>query len=296
MKFCFFKNDDKLVETASSLPVNREIIFTNHKNIYKKRVEKHQKHLLGYIPFIKSFLIEDEELLLITTCCSPVTFCERFWTGLNVFCLKHSLLVFTNKRVFHIPTRKNYTYRDSIANFFYADCSSMAVKNFILTVTYKSGKKEKFHHISHREEKKLKSLVKSISFEGSQVNSDRVHLCPGCTSELVKDVYTCPACGLEFKDRKSARKFSFAYPGGGYFYTRHYILGIGDALLEITLLALVIAFIARMANGKPFSGYGLLISAGLLIFEKLLTVYHSCTFIKEYIPKEKKIIPRSGSK
>jgi len=286
---------DKEGQIPFDLPVNREIIFSNHKNVYKKRIERRQRSMMKNISFISRFLSDGEEIFLITTGCSPVSFTERFWTGLNVFNLKHSLLIFTDRRVFHIPMTKEHSYRDSIAHFYYADCISMGVKRTNLIVRYKNGKKEKFHHVAHREEKKLKTLLKTMSFEGrSGESKGRVHLCPRCTRELTEGVFVCANCGLEFKNRAKALKISIIFPGGGYFYARHPFLGIADALIEVMLIALIIMCMIVMAKGVKYSDYALVISAVALVFEKLLTIYHSSIFIKEFIPKEKEIKELSG--
>ncbi len=86
----------------SGLPVCSEIIFSNHKNVLKKKQKKWQTKLLGKITFIKTFLKEDEKILLITTGCSNTSFLEQFLTGLIFVYMKRSLFVFTNKRIFHI--------------------------------------------------------------------------------------------------------------------------------------------------------------------------------------------------
>lgn len=286
---------DKKDQIPFDLHIDREIIFSNNKNIYKKRIEKRQRSLMNYLPFLNHFLNDDEKILLITTGCSPVSFSERFWTGLNVFNLKHSLLVFTDKRVFHIPAKKDYSYRDSIAHFFYADCLSIRLKRATLHVKYKNEKKEKFHHIAIREEKKIHSLLKSMNFEDLPGRAKgRVHLCPRCAEELVEKIFVCANCYLEFKDKAQAKKIAIIYPGGGYFYTRHLFLGIVDAFIEVSLLGLVILSLVGKFKGFKYSGWALLIFIFALVFEKMLTVYHSGHFIKEYIPKEKKIKRHQG--
>jgi hypothetical protein len=288
---------DKEYQSPYDLPVNREIIFSSHKNIYKKRIERRQRDLLKMIFFLKPFLGQGEEIFHITTGCSPVTFGERFWTGLNVFELKCSLLIFTNKRIFHVPTTKHHSYRNSIAHFFYADCISIRIKGLTLVVIYKNGRKEKFHHIAVREEKKLKVLLKSISLEGTAGRTQgRVHLCPRCTKELEEGMFICGNCNLEFKDRASVRKISMLYPGGGYFYTRHPFLGIADAATEIILLGMFIVSLICTLKGIRYSEWGLFIFPFAMAFEKVITVYHSSNLINEYIPKEKKIKIISGCK
>ena len=54
------------------LPVDREILFSNHNDIYKKRVEKRQRKLIVKISFLKPFLKKGEHVLFITTGYSPL--------------------------------------------------------------------------------------------------------------------------------------------------------------------------------------------------------------------------------
>ena len=279
-------------EDSLNLPLDREILFSNHKGTYKKRIEKRQTRLLKNGAFLKNFFKEDERILLITTGCSPSSILEQFLTGWIIVYLKRSLFVFTNKRIFHIPTKRNYSYRNSIAHILYPDCDSIQLKGSKLVVVYKNGKKEKFIYIARNERKKIKTLLPTLSFEGHPHEiQKRVHLCPRCTKELEEEKYVCPYCFLEFKEKDKGKKISLIYPGGGYFYTRHPFLGISDAIVETILLVLVIVSIIDVTKGVEGSGVELLIFGILLVIEKAISVYHSNHFIKEYIPKEKDIAP-----
>lgn len=277
-------------EGLFGLPLDRETVFSNHKGKYKKGIEKRQKKFLQKVTFIKRFLQEDERILLITTRCSPTSIVEQLLTGWIFLYLKRSLLLFTNKRIFHIPTKQDYSYRNSIAQILYPDCNSIKIKERHLVIEYKNGEKERFLFIASKEKKKIKVLTPTISFDGplSQTQK-RVHLCPACTKELEEKKYICPNCNLEFKDKEKAKRISIIYPGGGYFYTRHPFLGISDALVETMLIILVISSLIDAINGVEGSGVIFLIYAIILAVEKAITVYHSNHFVKEYIPVEKEI-------
>jgi hypothetical protein len=272
------------------LPLDREILFSDHKNVYKKRVEKRQTGLVKKIPFIKYFLGEGEKILLITTGCSPVSIVEQLLTGWIFIYLKRSMFVFTNKRIFHIPTRIDYSYKNSMAQILYADCKLIKMRGSTLVVEYKNGKKEKFHYVARRERKKIRVLLETISLEGSPSRvQKRTHLCPRCAHELEEGKYTCSNCHLEFKNKAEAKKISLIYPGGGYFYTRHPFLGVGDAITETILVILVIVSLFDVTKDVEGSGVGLFIFALVLVIEKAITVYHSNHFVEEYIPSEKEI-------
>ncbi|OGC79686.1 MAG: hypothetical protein A2W07_01110 [candidate division Zixibacteria bacterium RBG_16_43_9] len=279
-------------QNVLGLPVEHDIIFSNHKGIYKKGVEKRQTKLFQNISPLKPFLKEGETILLVTTGCSPMSIMEQFLTGWIVFYLKRSLFVFTNKRIFHVPSKFNYSFRNSIAQILYGDCQSIEVKGRTLIVKYKNGKKEKFYYIAGKERKKLKALLETISLKGEQSKpAGRIHLCPRCTKELIKDEYTCPNCRLEFKNKAEVKRISVLYPGGGYFYTGHPWLGLGDAITESILLIFVVLALVNTLQGAKDS-FGSFVSFSIILaLEKAITVYHSNHFIKEYIPKEKEIKP-----
>jgi hypothetical protein len=279
-------------ENAFALPLDREILFSNYKGDYKKGIEKRQTKLLKKTPFLKNFLKEDERILLITTGCSPTSFLEQLLTGWIFIYLKRSLFIFTNSRIFHIPTKRNYSYRNSIAQILYSDCKSIQIKRRNFIVEYKNGMKEKFLYIARKEKRKIKALLPTISFEGPlSITQKRTHLCPRCTAELDEGKYICENCYLEFKNKDEAKKISLIYPGGGYFYTKHPFLGISDAIVETILIILVILSLINMVKGVQGSGVHLFTFAILLVFEKALSVYHSNHFVKEFIPKDKEIRP-----
>lgn len=279
-----------------ALPFTRDIIFSDHKGIYKPRIEKRQTKLMEKIPFITPFLNKDEKIILITQGCSPMSLLEQLTTGLVlIFLLKRALFVFTDKRIFHIPTTRGYSYRNSIANILYGYCQTIKMKGRRLAVKYMEGKREVFYYISRKEIKKIKALLETIAVHGEQSKAmRRVHLCPRCTKELIKDEYICPSCHLEFKNKNEGMKISISYPGGGYFYTRHAILGVLDAIIEAALTIGLVISAVKLSAGKIDSPGPLIAYAIAPAIEKAITVYHTNHFIKEYIPKEKEISPTMG--
>jgi hypothetical protein len=282
------QSTDLSKQTPIDLPVDREGIFSNDKGIYVPGIEKRQNKLLDKISFLKPFLKEGEKIILVTTACSPMSFLEQFFSGWIVYYLKRSMLIMTNRRIFHVPARINYSYRNSIAQIHYSDCQTVVMKGSALIIGYKNKKKEKFYYVASKERKKIKSLLKTLSLEGEQsATGERSHLCPRCTVELTKGRYACPNCHLSFKEKEEGRKIATIYPGGGYFYTRHPILGVGDAITEVVLMIMVILSLVMAIRGVEGGFITLLFWTIALVFEKLISVYHSDQFIDEYIPKVK---------
>ncbi|MCP4609232.1 MAG: hypothetical protein GY845_11015 [Planctomycetes bacterium] len=270
------------------LPINTDIMFTNHKNVYKQSIEKRQRKLLQKISFIKPFLHENETILCISTGCSPASIIEQFLTGWIIYYLKRSLYIITNERIFHIPTKHDFSYRNSIAQILYADCQSIAIKGRNLAAEYKSGKKETFFYLA--ENKKIKSMLLEMPLVGqTSPTLERTHLCPRCTNTLIKDQYICPNCALDFKNKEQTKRISLIYPGGGYFYTGHPLLGVADALTEIYLTMLVLFGLIAAISGASGGIFTFVFIGAILALEKAMTVYHSNHFIKEYIPKDRSI-------
>lgn len=269
-----------------SLPVDSEVLFSDAKGVYKKRIEKKKMELLQKVAFIRKFLDPDEQIMFITKACSPITFLEQMTMGpILLIMVKRSLLVFTNKRLFHVPTTPEYRYRASVAQIRYQDCRQMFVKGSRLTFVYQNGKKEGFFFIPRADRAKLRRVnVSSPELGPPSALPQRRHLCPSCTHELNLHVYSCPSCGLKFKDKAKAKKYSLLLPGGGYFYSRHWVMGFFDFFVESYLLFLNVIFLLGFLLGEVALLPPLIFLAAILGVEKLITIYHTNRFVDEYLP------------
>ncbi len=275
------------------IPVDREVLLTNHKNIHKKRLAKRRRKLVEKITFLKPFLKENEKVLLVAKGYSPISTFEKYLIGWFFIYLKRSLFVFTNQRMFHIPTTSAYTYRDTIAQIIYSGCKSMAMKGRSLIVEYsKPTRIEKFFWISGREKKKITEILKTIPLNTEpDQHAERTHLCPSCTNALAKDSYACASCGLKFKTKIVAILLSIFFPAGGYFYTRKYFLGFIAGLVEIVLISVMVLSLTNTQNAVGGNIYWFLFSVAALLLEKVVMIFHTADLTKEFIPKKR--LPQS---
>ena len=100
---------------------------------------------------------------------------------------------------------------------------------------------------------------------------------------------------MKFKGKLLARIVAVIFPGGGYFYTRHYLIGLLNAVLELFLLAYLAVTISDALKGVAGSlVYAVVLSAIYLII-KIVSVIHSTHFIGEFIPKDTKLKPLGPS-
>ena len=184
-----FKPAGFLSAQVFGLPVDRKALFSNHKDVYKKRIEKRQRKLFVKIGPLKPFLKRNEQILLVTL--------GNYLTGFAFSYLKRSLFVFTNLRIIHLPTTSSYKYKNSLAQIAYAGCQSITLKRGMLVVQFaKSNQIEKFKAIAVQERKKIRALLKkSIPLSGTKGNlSGRIHLCPRCAHRLAEQKYECEIC------------------------------------------------------------------------------------------------------
>jgi hypothetical protein len=280
------------------LPVNRDILFANHKDIYKKRIEKRQRKLIVKISFLNRFLRKGEQILLITTGYSPLNSAAQYLTGYLFVYLKRSLIVFTNYRILHIPTTADYDYNNSIAQVAYAGCHSIELKGGTLVVQYGQAgrrKKEKFTAIAGPERRKIRALLKkNIPLSGTKSQlATRIHLCPRCTHMLAKGSRKCEKCQLQFKRKLVAAVMALFIPGGGYFYIRQYLLGFLTALSEIALLVFISYAINDLHLQAPVDPLHLSAIPAYL-YLKLAATIHSGHFINDFLPRRKKIEVRKA--
>lgn len=273
-------------ERNCGIPVEAEVAFTDHRGQRNPKCEQRQKKLLTKLSFIRPYLDKDESVVLITTACSPFTILEQMLGGWVIMLLKRSLLVFTNKRLFHVPTTLDFSFRRSLAMVDYAWCSEVQVRGSVLKIRYHSGTREQFACIDRRERKKLKSMFKNTPLPKPEAEvKERTFLCPNCGMALTSKVQACQHCGQAFRNQTTACWLSVLLPGGGYFYTGHPILGILDALVETYLTLCLIFSMIGVLTGTAEAWMGVAMFGGILAVEKLVTIYEANHFLKEFLPK-----------
>ena len=280
-----------LEDVFRHLPIKGEVAFTNARGKFQEKVKKQQlKYMRDHVEELQHILEEGEEILLAARGASPFTMVEQLTTGAWIYYIKRCLIVLTDRRILHFPSNYRFKPRDSVAQVRFQDIESFKGKRRV-TLRYKNGTKEIFSQI--RNGKRLVQVLKGLvtTSSTSSQHGGRQHMCPKCVAPLAKDQFTCPRCRFEFKEPGTAKLYSIFLPGGGYFYTRHPWLGIGDAIAELGLIFFTFVFFLEyyMSPERDVSLLYLgLFFGAILTVEKLITIYHARHFIKEYIPVEKR--------
>lgn len=280
-----------IAATPPEIPINREIAFTDHKGRHKRLLESRQrKYIAGVAPLLGRVLEPGEEVLFAAPAASPFSVLELLTTGWVIYMVRRCLLVVTERRLLHLPTKSDLRPRPTVFQVRFGDLVEAKVQGAMgtrLTLRYRNGRKEAFTGSPGWAGKKLRSLLPPRAGQGEGTTAAGRHpLCPRCATALEAAPAHCPGCRLSFKTLGTAIKYSVAFPGGGYFYTGHPVLGILDAVVEALLLVAVVAMIVAALGGDAESWLPAAIFAVFLLIEKLITIYHSSHYVKELLPAE----------
>lgn len=280
-----------LQDVFSQLPIKGETAFANTRGKFREKVKKQQlRYLREYVPDLKYILEEGEEILLASRSVSPFTHLEELTTFAWIYVIKRCLLVLTSRRILHFPSNYRFKPADSISQIRFQDIESFKGKGRI-TFRYKNGTREFFSRV--RNGKRLVQLLKKSVTASSKSSpyAARQHLCPRCAAPLGRNRFSCPRCRFRFKRPRTAGLYSIFLPGGGYFFTRHPLLGLGSAVTELALLFTAVFFLLGFFNSpeKDFAWLFAGIAAGsAFIVGKLVSFYHSRQFLAEFIPVKKR--------
>ncbi len=270
--------------------------FTDPSGERLDKLERQQtKHLAVCRDLLAAVLEPGEDVLYIAPAVSPFSTWEFLTTGWILMILKRSLLAVTDRRLLHVPLTVRGASRRSIAEIRYAEARELKVHgvfNGVLDVVAASGRKERFSSLPRAAKKKLAALLAGRANPAAPPAAGlaRHFLCPRCRRRWAGEE-KCGQCGLAFKNGRLGFWMALLAPGGGYFYTGHPWLGIGDALAEMFLLVLLLLGIGGMVMGEPDSAGITVVAAGLLALEKLISVYHTRHFLAEALPAEASFRP-----
>jgi hypothetical protein len=277
------------------VPVDRESIFTNHKGVHKPRIEKRQRKLIAKITQVSHFLLADERIVCLTTCYSPISVLEQVLTGPSFLYFKRAVLIFTDRRILHVPTSFNLCPHSAVSQIMYEDCAKISLTGRSLVVLYKNREQEQFLYIGRKEKLKIRALINKLPLKPKEAGQlqQRVHLCPGCAAVLQKGSAACSSCKMSFKTDRKAKMHALLIPGGGYFYSRYPFIGMVTGLVELIAMAIIILYLANLSL-IPI-GFGLFaIALAAVSASKTIGLYHGRILITDFMPVEKEFTFRKN--
>lgn len=304
MTFPLHPEQSPRLGSLEGLRVREDTLYTDPKGEESKGVRKRaEKGIEKLQEILKRVLEPEEAILYVARCQAPLGKLGQFGLGWYAYYISTAVLVFTNLRVLHFVVKNNGDWKKSLRSARWGDIEDAKVKGWLsltLELKFRDGKKETFWKLRRDDAKKIKIILSAISSAGAGAGSSAqtiASLCPGCLAPLTPQVYHCAKCGITFKDEETMVRRAWLIPGGGCFYVGYRFLGVVALIAELYLLALVVIMVLvalgmpdpLVEPGKPpTTGVEAWILAaffaGILAFEKWVTIHHCRRAVREFIP------------
>ncbi len=288
------------------ISIRSDVLSTNDKGEEKKSAQKRTGKILQKLcPALQRILRPEEAVLYAMSARCPLSILEQvtaaWWTALLAACA----IVVTNKRILFFPVKRGGSWRESVRAVNWGDLEEIGPKGVLarnVSFKFKNGTKVTYTNFRRQDAKKLaaitSALIPAASAEQTAI-SGLVQLCPDCCAALTQGQYSCPACGLIFKNERTMIIRSIFLPGGGYFYTGHPLIAIFLAVVEaLFVMEILLILFAGLASPKavPELLSGILFLAIFWGLETAVTILHCRRYIRDFIPEKRDFtrVPQSA--
>jgi hypothetical protein len=292
-------HDNQGVRTTmmDGISIRSDVLSTNDKGEEKESVQKRTaKTLQKLTPALQRILRPEEVVLYAMPARSSLSVLEQltaaWWTAMLAACV----FVVTNKRILFFPVKRDGTWRESVRSVQWGDLEEIKIAGVLVrqaSFKFKNATKATYTNVRRADARKLAVIAAVLipAASGEQTSAHTVvPLCPDCCETLTERQYSCPRCGLNFKNEKTMVLRSIILPGGGYFYTGHPLVAIVPAVVEgIFLLEILLVLFAGLAAPKAGENLvaGLLLLAMFWVLETSITILHCRRYIREFIPERR---------
>lgn len=292
-------HDNQLAQAskASDIALRNDVLYTNPKGEQSPAIQKrNEKALQKLQPALQRILLPNETVFYLARARRPLSVMEmlshNYWTA----ALAAAAVVITNQRILFLPVKTDGTWRQSVRVAHWGDLKEVKAKGLLaknITFRFHSGAKIAYTSFSRADAKKIEAIAAVLlpAAAGELTSAQGLtQLCPDCRHTLTPGQYTCPSCGLIFKNEKTMVTRSILLPGGGYFYTGHPWIGIIPAVAEgMLVLEVFVVLAVGLASPKAMRGvfFALLVLGLFWAIETLVTISHCRIYIREYIPEKR---------
>jgi hypothetical protein len=247
-------------------------------------------------PALLRILQPGESVLYAIRARSPLSVIEQLtaasWTAILAACA----VVVTNKRLLLFPVKRDGSWRESVCAVNWGDLEEIRTTGLVVrnvSFKFKNSTQATYTNFRRADAKKLTAIASTLipAASGEQTLAHGpVQLCPDCCSVLTKGQYSCPSCGLNFKNKKTMVLRSIFLPGGGYFYTGHPVVAILPAVVEAFLVLEILSVLfTGLASPKavPELFTRLLVLGAFWTIETGVTILHCRRYVRDFIPEKR---------
>jgi PH (Pleckstrin Homology) domain-containing protein len=282
---------------VDSISIRNDVLYTNYKGEENARIRKRSEKILQKLhPALQRMLLPDETVFYVARARSPLTVMERLTAAWWTAALAASAIVITNKRILFFPVKRDGSWRESVRAAHWGDLKEVKPKGLLIrnvTFQFNSGTNVTYTNFNRADAKKIAVIAAVlVPAAAGELTSTQglVQLCPDCRNALTQGQYSCPGCGLIFKNEKSMVTRSVLLPGGGYFYTGHPLIAILPAVVEgFLVLEVLLLLVVGLASPKAMHN----VSSALLVLgffwalETAVTILHCRRYVRDFIPEKR---------
>lgn len=281
----------------NGIPIRNDVLYTNYKGEENAGIRRQSEKALQKLhPALQRMLLPDEAVLYVARARSPLSILEQLTSAWWTAVLAASAIVITSKRILFFPVKPDGSWRESVRAAYWGDLKEVKAKGLLLknvTFQFLSGTKVTYMNFRRADARKIAVIAAvSIPAAAGKLTSTQtmVQLCPDCRHVLTQGQYSCPACGLTFKNERSMVIRSLLLPGGGYFYTGHPLIAILPAVVEIFLVLYILAILTiGLRSPQGIHGvFPVLLILGLVwAAETSVTILHCRRYVRDFIPEKR---------
>jgi len=270
-------------------PVREDILTTNHKGKPVTFFKTSQNVLTAVAPILRRVLEQDEVVFYATSAMDPLPLMMKDAYTRASFMVT---LVFTDRRLlaFNMSNARASGYwRGNIQSLRWAEVTDFKGSLFggVQFSIQGAAKPLRFTTAAMSKLKTfLPALIERARSQGVR-NEGCLSLCARCLKPVADGIYTCPGCGLAFKDESSLAK-RLLLPGGPYFYAGMTSVGVLTAISQVFVL-LFLLLLVIVVNDKEAQLYAVVLAA-ILIYTQVLAWFTARKMIRKHLPANMKQI------
>jgi len=292
-------HDNQLAQTTKvdGVSIRNDVLYTNSSGEEDAGIRKRsEKGLQKLHAALQRMLLPDEAVFYLARARSPLSILEQLTAAWWTRALAANAIVITNKRILFLPIKGDGSWRESVRAAHWGDLKEVKVKGLLvknMTFLFHGDTSVTYTNFSRADAKKIAAIAAVlIPAAAGELTSAAglIQLCPDCRHALTQGQYSCPGCGLIFKNEKSMVARSILLPGGGYFYTGHPLIAIIPAIVEGFLVLEVLALlVVGLASTKGMHNVfpALFVLALFWAVETGVTILHCRRYVRDFIPEKR---------
>lgn len=238
---------------------------------------------------LKLLLQEGEQVAYLAAATQKPSFWDSFGLGAWVYSYNQCALVLTDRRLIEIlldfggkkPAFRTRSYE-------WRRISGFKLRWGTITLTSDAGEKHAWVQIPGRDRKFLNALIPKLQAQGAGYEASAGEVpafhCSSCGAVIPEETLQCAACGTRFRDKAFATRLSLGFPGAGLWYAGRPLLGTGDFLGEVFLLAFMAWMVlggSHLTDAQPLWTLGF-----VFLLSKAESVHLARFFTGRHVPEK----------